>query len=176
MGPGLFWGPRDLTIGSDGRVYVTDTGNKRIQIFDLQGNALGAIGGEGTAPGKLREPVGMAWSGDSLWVADAWNNRIQRLSVDGVSQMQISVTGWESQAITKKPYLAVSPNGTVVASAPDAGQLLVISPSGQVRTLSLDGGPRGAAQPTGVAIAPTGEVYVVDSRNGVVLRLARLDS
>lgn len=175
VGTGLFWGPRDIAVGPDGRLYVTDTGNKRIQVFDQNGVALNALGGEGSAPGRLREPVGVTWGADALWVADAWNNRVQRLSADGGVLGQTLVTGWESQAITNKPYLAVSPGGSVVATAPDAGQLIVVSPSGQVRTLGLEGGARGAAQPTGVAVAPSGEVYVADNRNGVILRLARVD-
>ncbi|MFN0069997.1 MAG: flippase activity-associated protein Agl23 [Chloroflexota bacterium] len=175
VGPGLFWGPRDIALGPDGRLYITDTGNKRVQIFDMAGNSLGAIGGEGAAPGRLREPVGLAWGTDGLWIADAWNNRVQRISADGTALSQTAVVGWESQAITNKPYLAVSPNGSVIASAPDAGQLIVVTPAGQVRTVSLEPGPLGAAQPTGITVAASGEVYIVDSRNGVVLRLARLD-
>ena len=84
------------------------------------------------------------------------------------------MVGWESQAITNKPFLAVSPSGTVIASAPDSGQLLVFVPGGQVRTVGLEPGPLGAAQPTGIAVASTGEVYVTDTRNGVVLRLPGL--
>lgn len=175
VGPGQFWGPRDIAIGADGRVYVTDTGNKRIQVFDRAGTFLAAIGGEGPAPGRLREPVGLTWAGDSLWVADAWNNRVQQLGPDGQPISALPVSGWESQAITNKPYLAVSSSGKIIATAPDAGLVLVLDGSSEVRVVSLDSGLRGAAQPTGVATAPTGEVYVADSRNGVVLRLATLD-
>jgi sugar lactone lactonase YvrE len=175
VGPGQFWGPRDIAIGTDGRLYVTDTGNKRIQIFDRVGTFVGAIGGEGPAPGRLREPVGLTWANGGLWVADAWNNRIQQLSSDGQPLGEMPVSGWESQAITNKPYVAVSSTGSVIASAPDAGLLLVMNGGGPMRVVSLDSGPRGAAQPTGLAAAPTGEIYVADSRNGVVLRLAALE-
>ncbi|HEX3246071.1 MAG TPA: NHL repeat-containing protein, partial [Chloroflexota bacterium] len=175
VAPGQFWGPRDIALGSDGRVYVTDTGNKRIQIFDSTGNSQGALGGDGSAPGRLREPVGLAIAPDGFWVADAWNNRVQHLGQDGSPLSQSPAVGWESQAISNKPYLAVSPNGTVIATAPDAGQLLVMPPGGQVRTVGLEPGPLGAAQPTGITVAATGEVYVTDTRNGLVLRLARLD-
>jgi DNA-binding beta-propeller fold protein YncE len=63
----------------------------------------------------------------------------------------------------------------VIASAPDSGQLMVVGTTGQVRSVGLEPGPLGAAQPTGIAVASTGEVYVTDARNGLVLKLARLD-
>ena len=34
---GAFWGPRAVAVSRAGEVYVTDTGNKRVQVFDLQG-------------------------------------------------------------------------------------------------------------------------------------------
>src|SRR5262249_7126382 len=43
---GIFWGPRSIAINPQGEVYVTDTGNKRVQVFDLQGNFLRMFGGE----------------------------------------------------------------------------------------------------------------------------------
>ena len=35
--PSVFWGPRSIAISPAGEVYVTDTGNKRIQVFGLDG-------------------------------------------------------------------------------------------------------------------------------------------
>ena len=84
------------------------------------------------------------------------------------------MVGWESQAITNKPFLDVSPGGSVIASAPDSGLLMAVGTTGQVRSVSLEPGSLGAAQPTGIAVASTGEVYVTDVRNGLVLKLARV--
>ena len=32
-GPGELSSPKDLDSGNDGRIYVTDTGNHRVQVF-----------------------------------------------------------------------------------------------------------------------------------------------
>ena len=36
-----------------GRVFVTDTGNKRVMVFDQDGNFLDQWGGGGIVPGLL---------------------------------------------------------------------------------------------------------------------------
>src|SRR5262249_54396881 len=80
----IFWGPRSIAISPQGEVYVTDTGNKRVQVFDLQGNFLRMFGGEGNAPGQFREQVGIALDAQgNVWVADTWNGRVQKLDPNG---------------------------------------------------------------------------------------------
>ena len=39
-GPGQFNGPHGIAVGLDRRVYVSDRGNGRIQVFDEEGNFL----------------------------------------------------------------------------------------------------------------------------------------
>jgi DNA-binding beta-propeller fold protein YncE len=34
----MFYGPRDVAVDQDGRLYVSDTGNKRIMVFGQDGN------------------------------------------------------------------------------------------------------------------------------------------
>ena len=55
--PEAFWGPRGLAFDSQGRLYVTDTGNKRVVVFDANGNAITQFGSGGADPGQFDEPV-----------------------------------------------------------------------------------------------------------------------
>jgi uncharacterized protein (TIGR03663 family) len=173
--PGRFWGPRGVAVGPDGLVYVTDTGNKRVQVFEPNGAFVRAFGGPGTAPGRLNEPVGIAFDGSTLLVADTWNRRVQRLDPSGRPLSEISVPAWEGQSLTHKPYLAVGGDGRVLASAPDQGSVLVIGPDGSVvETVRPEGQTGQPGQPSGLARGTGGEVYVADSRAGVVYRLPGL--
>ena len=59
-------GPSDMMISQDGKIYIADTGNKRIVVSDLQGNLITTMG-EGT----LVTPKGVFVTKDGLvYVAD----------------------------------------------------------------------------------------------------------
>ncbi|MBI2755499.1 MAG: TIGR03663 family protein [Chloroflexi bacterium] len=166
--PSAFWGPRSIAISPSGEVYVSDTGNKRIQVFDASGRYLRMFGGEGTGPGQLREPVGLAFdSQGTLWVADAWNRRIQRFSPTGQPLAEFAVPAeWQGTAVTNKPYIAASEDGRIAASFPDSGRVLVFDTDGrQVAQFQL---PQNG-YPVGVSLAQPGRLLVADSRNGLVI-------
>ncbi|HMF11313.1 MAG TPA: NHL repeat-containing protein, partial [Gemmataceae bacterium] len=164
---GVFWGPRAIAISPAGEVFVTDTGNKRVQVFGLDGTFKRMFGGSGSAPGQFNEEVGLSLDAQgNVWVADTWNNRIQKLSPDGQPLASIPVpSGWGSQAVTNKPYIAVDDAGRVIASFPDQGRVAVVGAEGQqLSEISLPSG----TVPVGVAVAPGGRILVADARGNVV--------
>jgi uncharacterized protein (TIGR03663 family) len=164
---GAFWGPRGVVVSRAGEVYVTDTGNKRVQVFDLQGQYKRMFGGEGSAPGQFREQVGIALDAqENVWIADTWNGRVQKLDPNGQPLFQFPVpAGWESQQVTNKPYLAVDAQGRVTTSYPEQSRLVVFSPEGQ----QLSEVPvAGNAAPVGVWATPDGRLLVADARGNVV--------
>jgi uncharacterized protein (TIGR03663 family) len=165
--PSIFWGPRDIAVSPGGEVFVTDTGNKRVQVFGLDGTFKRMFGGDGTAPGQFKEQVGIALdSQGNVWVADTWNSRIQEMSPEGTPLKQVPVTGcgWESQAVTNKPYVAVDDDGQIIVSCPEQARLQVFSPDGQ----PLSAIPVSGGAPLGVTFGPDGRVLVADSRTNVV--------
>jgi len=170
-GTGYFYGPRDVAMGPDGNVYVTDTGNKRVQVFDEDGEFLYQWGGVGTAVGKLNEPVGIAVDADGLvYVADTWNSRIQVLEANGEPVLSWPVETWVSTGLEDKPYLALDAEGRVYATDTGNYRVLVFENDG---TFLYSFGQFGFdtnsfALPTGVAVGPGGSVYVTDATNNRV--------
>ena len=53
----LFYRIRDVDVDAHGFIYVLDSGNNRIQVFDNMGKYLRTIGKEGQGPGELNSPV-----------------------------------------------------------------------------------------------------------------------
>ncbi len=170
---GAFYGPRSVAVASNGNVLVTDTGNKRVQLFDPEGRFISMFGGDGSEPGQLREPVGIAIDGaGNVYVADTWNHRIQKFDPNGRPLAQFAVSGWDSQSIVNKPYLAVSREGQIFYTEPEKNRFLVLDSNGQPLgikgTLGTD--PSAFNVPIGIAVSPAGEVFVVDDRNARVVK------
>jgi sugar lactone lactonase YvrE len=163
--PGEFYGPRGIAV-HEGRVYVTDTGNERVQVFDLDGTFLEMWGETGTGEGQLLEPVGIAVHGETVFVADSHNARIARYSLSGELLDPWPVTVWSGLRFFE-PYLAVAADGTLIATTSATNDIVVFEPDGSAAQ------PVPASEvmrPFGIAFHPDGErAFVTDgTRNAVV--------
>jgi uncharacterized protein (TIGR03663 family) len=164
--PGLFYGPRALTVGKDGNLHVVDTGNKRVQSFALDGEFVAQYGGSGVVEGRFDEPVGLAQDGSGNWyVADTWNRRIQKFDPEFNYLAQWPVEGWNSQSVVNKPGLAVDPKANVVyAVDPENYRVLAFGTDGAFRATFGQYGNDAMSfmLPTGIAVGPEGRIYVAD--------------
>lgn len=177
-----YWGPRGIAVDSLGRVYLADTGNKRVLVYDSNGAFLGAFGSGGTLPGEFQEPVGVAVDSlGNIYVADTWNQRIQVFVAGGSPEAPafflVSVwdfSGWYGQSLDNKPYLAVDAQGNLYVTDPDAGRVLQFSREGTFMCGWGEAAP-GSARigiAAGVTVDPQGRVWVADAGNNLVLRFS----
>jgi DNA-binding beta-propeller fold protein YncE len=65
-GPGQFGLPHNLVIDAQGRVYVTDRDNQRIEVFDANGKFLTEWKGTGGVSGLAITKDQHIWSGQTL--------------------------------------------------------------------------------------------------------------
>ncbi|TMI71957.1 MAG: hypothetical protein E6H05_11785, partial [Bacillati bacterium ANGP1] len=66
------------------RVYVVDTGNFRIQVFNTMGRHLRSWGSPGIGPDKFLWPYGIACGTDGYtYVTDASQQRVKKFTADG---------------------------------------------------------------------------------------------
>ena len=71
--------PWGITVDGVGDVYVTDTGNHRIEKFDREGNFITQWGGFGNGDGQFNFPYGIAVDAKgSVLVVDSGNTRVQQ--------------------------------------------------------------------------------------------------
>lgn len=69
---GEFANPHDVEAAADGSVYVVDSGNDRVQVFDAELKHRATFG----AALKLNGPKYLAFDADRIWLADENNHRV----------------------------------------------------------------------------------------------------
>jgi sugar lactone lactonase YvrE len=81
---GEFAKPTGVAVDEDGNVYISDTWNNRIEVFDADGTFIRTFGKAGDGPGYFARPKGLAIDSDGhLWVADGMQDRVQVYTPEG---------------------------------------------------------------------------------------------
>jgi tripartite motif-containing protein 71 len=153
--------PFEVKLDDQGRIWILDSANSRIRLFDREGGFLGGWGGLGSGPLSFKTPEGLAIAGNSLYVADTWNHRVSRYSLKG--EWKGSATGFMGPR-----GVAVGPDGSVWVT--DTGNHRVVkydAALGKAQTVGPTGTDPGQFKsPVGIAISRSGLVYITDCGNG----------
>ncbi|TVR18641.1 MAG: TIGR03663 family protein, partial [Anaerolineaceae bacterium] len=166
-----FWGPRDIALDPDGNVLVSDTGNKRIRVYDPDGTFRFDIGRGGAGSGQLNEPSGIAVHPDGrVFVADTWNQRIAVFdSFTGGFIENYDLRAWR-EGTGNRPYIALDVERDLIyVTDPDDRRVLVLDINGDC--IGSFGGRADAGVPSesqfsdmgGIAVDEDGNVYVADT-------------
>jgi DNA-binding beta-propeller fold protein YncE len=82
--PGDFAAPQGVAVDKEGNLYVTDTLNDRVEIFDADGQFISTFGKNGDGPGYFARPKGIAIDVDGhIWVADQMHDTLQVFNREG---------------------------------------------------------------------------------------------
>ena len=121
---GNFAAPQGVAVDKDGNVYVTDTLNDRVEIFDGDGKFISTFGKNGDGPGYFARPKGIAVDGDGhIWVADAMQNRLQVFNREGQLLTYIGGPGHYPGQFESLVGVAIDKNNRVFTSEQYPGRV-----------------------------------------------------
>jgi DNA-binding CsgD family transcriptional regulator/sugar lactone lactonase YvrE len=184
--------PTGLAIGLSDSLFIADTGNNVIRQIGLDG-VIRTVAGSGEAGYRgeagsavdavLHAPAGLAFDSEgNLYIADALNQRVRRIDVNGHIQT-VAGTGVAGYLGDGRPGIYAELN---LASNPleGIGQSLAVDSRGnlfiadalnrRVRRLDVTGTITTVAQmrtPLGLAVDTQGAVYVADGDDNRVRRI-----
>ena len=76
--PGFFNWPNGVRISKHHEVYVCDTNNHRVQVFDIGMSLLRTFGEKGYGPGQFSKPYDLVFDEDeNIYVVENENQRVQ---------------------------------------------------------------------------------------------------
>jgi DNA-binding beta-propeller fold protein YncE len=102
-GPGQFNLPRDIAVGREGRLYVVDGANFRVQVFESDGTWVKTFGAVGIYPGQFSRPKGVASDADgNIYVTDSAFGNFQIFNADGQLLMFV---GTRSETMQPAKYM-----------------------------------------------------------------------
>lgn len=80
----LFYRINSIAVDQEGNIFVTDEGEKHIQVYNAEGEYLRTIGQVGEGPGELGRPTEIFIAGnDEIVITDPKKRQLHFFSVDG---------------------------------------------------------------------------------------------
>lgn len=168
-GDGEFLLPTDVAIDREGFVYVSEyQGNDRITKWSPDLQFVAVLADQPIEGKRLSRPAGIDIDEEqTIWVADACNHRIVRLSLKG-EVLAVFGTFGDAPGELRYPYdITVTPNGEIMVCEYEGNRLQWFSKQGKpLRTWGRRGRKPGELfAPWGATYGPDGRVIVVDSLN-----------
>jgi DNA-binding beta-propeller fold protein YncE len=127
--PGEFGFPTGVAVAPNGQIYVTDTMNYRVQVFDPSLKFVRTFGKLGINAGQFRRPKGIAIDSDGVvYVVDSDFNNFQMFDPEGRPLMAVGEFGPRPGQMMLPAGIAVQRTLRTIAIAEQAtGRLQVFS-------------------------------------------------
>jgi sugar lactone lactonase YvrE len=170
-----FDNPNQIAVGGpSGFIYVADSGNDRVQIFNSSGgyeSTIGTTGSAGTSNTQLNGPGGVAVGPTGIvYIADSVNNRIQVFNSSGVYQTTIGSTtaGTGDGEFNVPTNVAVAPSGMLYVADINNNRIQqFFDPASW--TSGTDTFTNSSTGPTSISLGLSGETLTVSSSMGLAV-------
>lgn len=155
------------------RLYVADTRESDIKVFDPNGELISVFGERGDVAGELNMPTYLALRGKELYVSDTMNARVQVLSTEtGKPLLTVSRRGQVVGDLVRPKGVALDGEGNIYVVESYHDHLLVYNRKGQF-LMPLGGGAGVEVGkyflPSGVWIDARNRIFLADTFNGRIV-------
>ncbi len=153
-----------------GRVFVADTEEHNIKVFDEKGKLVQIIGQVGEKPGEFNTPTDLAFIGDKLYVTDTFNARVQVFDKQGKFVKFIGKRGRNLGNLVRPKGVTADSEGNVYIVESFHDYLLIYDQNAQF-LLPIGGTGVGIGEfylPAGAWSDHRDRIYVADMFNGRV--------
>ena len=153
--------PRKVYVHSS-QIYVSDTSNHRVVVFDYNGHYVRKFGDTGGQKNRLQYPYGIVVVGNEIYVADAGLMKVAVFDLNGKFKRYFG-----EKALVKPVDMVYHRNRFYFT---DVGrqQVVVVDRSGKEVGAIGRYGRGGAGElyyPNGIAVTPDGRILVADTNN-----------
>ncbi|MFV2059061.1 MAG: 6-bladed beta-propeller [Gammaproteobacteria bacterium] len=161
--------PTGISVDQDtGWVYVVDTINHQVKVFEESGEYLMSFGGRGGGQGKFNFPT-MIWRDkkDQLLISDSMNFRVQTFTVQGQFVKSFGKIGSGGGQHSRPKGIASDNNGNIYVVDSMFAVIQMFSPEGEfLMHFGQAGNKKGEFWlPTNVFIKENEAIYVADTFN-----------
>jgi streptogramin lyase len=172
-GPGQLISPEGVAVDSHGDIWVSDTYQGRLEVFNERGEFLKTVGSEGSGPDQIGEPegIGIDAKGD-VWVADWTNDRVEEFDEKGEYLQQFGSEGSGDGQLMHPYGIAVDAKGDVWVTDVGNNRVEEFDEEGEyISQFGSTGSGSGQFElsfPGGLAFSSTENVWVTDTDNNRV--------
>lgn len=136
--PGQFHRPFYIAIDNADNIYVTDTGNNRIQKISPNGGLITTWGTFGTGDRQFNGPAGIAVdSAGNVYVGDSGNYRIQKFTSNGTFITKWGTNGTADGQFRNLWGVAVDHEGIVYVTDSHNNRIQLFSAIGDLSVASI---------------------------------------
>ena len=161
--PGWFNTSNDIIVSRNDKVFVSDSRNHRIQVFDTD---LKVFGQKGSGNGQFNHPNGITFDKSGvIYVADVLNHCIQVLTQDGKYLRTIGKEG-SAPGELNKPWRLIMLDDIMYITEFGNNRVSVFHTSGRFITIFGEGHLH---EPAGIAVDEDGFVYITNDRRNIVV-------
>ncbi|MDI3279976.1 MAG: NHL repeat-containing protein [Bacillota bacterium] len=162
---GSFNDPLGLAVDAEGRIYVSDTGNARVEVFSPEGELLLSFGEKGSGPGQFLRPGPMAIGNGLLYVVDIENHRVSAFDLSGKHKFDFGEKGQDDGQLLYPLGIAIDRAGYIYVVNSLNFRIEVYNKDGKFEyNFGEAGDTEGTfSRPKNVAFDQKDNLYVTDS-------------